>query len=311
MIHLYKKAVGVATGKIILIGEHSAVYGKPAIAIPCTAVTATTTITPTDQNITIQCALYNGLIDDIPPLLNGIKLVINETLSFLNVENTTLHITIDSNIPLERGMGSSAAISISIIKALFRYFNAQPTPHDLFQLSELSEKMVHGNPSGLDASTIISQEAVLFQKGHAVQPFSFDVGAFLIIADTGITGQTKVAVEKIAQLQQNDTNTHHKLMTQLENLTHQTKLALENKSVTKLGNIFNDAHSVLQQLGVSHDVIDALVSISLNNGALGAKLTGGGLGGCLFALADTYEKANDISTILLQAGSKKTYIQPI
>lgn len=100
-------------------------------------------------------------------------------------------------------------------------------------------------------------------------------------------------------------------MTQLENLTHQTKLALENKSVTKLGNIFNDAHSVLQQLGVSHDVIDALVSISLNNGALGAKLTGGGLGGCLFALADTYEKANDISTILLQAGSKKTYIQPI
>lgn len=311
MTTTYKKATGVATGKIILIGEHSAVYGKPAIAIPCTAVTATTTVIPTDKNITIQCDLYNGLIDEVPSLLNGIKLVINETLSFLNVENSALHITIESNIPLERGMGSSAAISISIIKALFHYFNATPTPHDLFRLSELSEKIVHGNPSGLDASTIISQEAVWFQKGCPVKPFSFEVGAFLIIADTGITGQTKTAVEKVAQLQKNDTNTHQKLMTELENLTKQTQLALQNKSVTKLGTIFNQAHVILQQLGVSHQVVDTLVSVALRNGALGAKLTGGGLGGCLFALADTFEKASDIATTLLQAGAKQTYIQAI
>lgn len=311
MTTIQKKSVGVATGKIILIGEHSAVYGKPAIAIPCTAVTATTTIIPADNNITIQCDLYNGLIDDVPSLLNGIKFVVNETLSFLNAENTALHLTIESNIPLERGMGSSAATSISIIKALFHYFNATPTPHDLFQLSELSEKIVHGNPSGLDASTIISQEAVLFQKGHAVQPFAFEIGAFLVIADTGITGQTKIAVEKVALLQQEDANTHHHLITQLAILTKQTQIALQNNEITTLGNIFNDAHSILKQLGVSHDVVDQLVSSALNNGALGAKMTGGGLGGCLLALADTLENANHISKALQQAGAKQTYIQAI
>lgn len=311
MTPTYKTAIGVATGKIILIGEHSAVYGKPAIAIPCTTVTASTTITPAKKNISIQCDLYTGLIDDIPPLLDGIKVVTHETLSFLNAENTALHITIKSNIPLERGMGSSAAISISIIKALFRYFDATPTPHDLFQLSELSEKIVHGNPSGLDASTIINQEAILFQKGHAVKSFSFDMNVFLVIADTGITGQTKMAVEKVAQLQQNDSNTHHKLITQLADLTTQTQLALQNKEIIQLGSIFNHAHRILQQLNVSHDVIDKLVATALNSGALGAKMTGGGLGGCLFALADTRENANKISETLLKSGAKQTYIQPI
>lgn len=306
-----QKNTGIATGKIILIGEHSAVYGKPAIAIPCTAVTATTTISSAQKDLFLACDLYHGPINNVPSLLKGIKLVIEETLSVLHVSATPLNITIQSNIPLERGMGSSAAISISIIKALFNYFNTTPTPQELFRLSELSEKIVHGNPSGLDASTIISQEAVLFQKGHTVQPFSFNINAFLVIADTGITGQTKIAVEKVAQLQREDYQTHHTLITQLGALASQTQVALTEKNTLNLGAIFNKAHKILQQLDVSHPVVDQLVTTAINNGALGAKLTGGGLGGCLFALTDTHENAQKISIALMDAGAKQTYIQSI
>lgn len=306
-----KKAVGLATGKIILIGEHSAVYGKPAIAIPCTAVTAKTTILPNDNHTFIQSDLYCGFIDDIPNFLIGIKIVIEETLAFLNQRHATLHITIDSTIPLERGMGSSAAISVSIIKALFHFFNATPTPQDLFNLSELSEKIMHGNPSGLDATTIISQEAVLFQKGTPVQPFSFNLGAYLVIADSGITGQTKIAVEKVAKLQHTDYKLHEQLISHLHALTIQTQQTLNDKNISTLGAIFNSAHSTLKQLGVSDEQIDKLVTAALENGAIGAKLTGGGLGGCLFALTDTMKSAEKVSSALLKSGAIQTYIQKI
>ncbi|QTU82760.1 mevalonate kinase [Carnobacteriaceae bacterium zg-C25] len=302
---------GVASGKIILIGEHSAVYAKPAIAMACSAVNVTTTITPSNRGIYLYCDLYEGLLDDIPELLSSLNVVVHETLLYLKQYQPNLHIKIDSNIPLERGMGSSAAVSISVIKALFAYYKRIPTQQELFNLSELSEKLIHGNPSGLDASTIISQKAMWFQKGTTSQEIDMNVNAYLVIADSGITGQTKLAIEKVAHLQNTHPELHNKLMLSLESLTYQTRDALLTKDVHALGAIFNEAHDTLRLLGVSHPTVDHLVAIAQTNGALGAKMTGGGLGGCLFALCDTQHNAQQIAQLFKQYGAYQTFIQSI
>lgn len=304
-----KCATGVASGKIILIGEHAAVYGKPAIAIPCSSVNATTTVTHANKGLYIYCDLFQGFVDNMPELLTSLKIIIHETLHYLNKLHATLHIKIDSSIPIERGMGSSAAVSISIIKALFQYFDKTPTQEELFTLSEISEKLIHGNPSGLDATTIIFEKAMLFQKGHAVQPFSFELGGYLVIADSGITGQTKLAISNVAALKQQNEQLHEQHMSNLECLTTETKQALHEKDISTLGVIFNQAHTILQNIQVSHPFVDDLITCAKEHGALGAKMTGGGLGGCLLALCDTKDKAQTVANALKYAGAKQTFIQ--
>ena len=98
------------------------------------------------------------------------------------------------------------------------------------------------------------------------------------------------------------------LIKQLGVLTEDAKISIEAKDVVKLGKIMNEAHSILDKLGVSNGTLNHLVSVALNNGAVGAKLTGGGRGGCMIALASTQQEAKFISNRLLCSGAKDTWI---
>lgn len=306
-----KAAVGTAHGKIILIGEHAAVYHKPAIALPCTAVQTTTRITPADKGIYLYCDLYCGLVDDMPELLQSLRTVIYATLYALKKENASLHIHIHSTIPIERGMGSSAAVSVSVIRALYHYFNRTLSDKLLTELSGIGEKIVHGNPSGLDATIVVKQHPILFKKNCPLIPLSIHLTGYLIVADTGITGQTKKAIQQVEQLYQYNPVQHHSLIEKLETLTHQAAKDLTHGNLYQLGARLNKAHGCLQQLGVSHERLDQLVTVALDHQALGAKLTGGGLGGCMIALTDTLEHAQYIAKALEQHGAKQTYIQAL
>lgn len=301
---------GTATGKIILMGEHAVVYGEPAIAFPFHAAAVTTTVEPA-EHMWLDCAYFSGPLSESPKQLHNIKESIVETLAFLT-KNDSLSFTITSTIPPERGMGSSAAVAVSVIRSIFDYYDYPATANELAVLVNKAEKIAHGNPSGIDAAATSGQQPLFFVKGHDLQPFPMDLNhAWLIVADTGIKGQTREAVKDVAHLFETDKPTVSKKIVALGQLVRNSKQAILTNDAQRLGDTMDQAQQLLAELTVSHPMIEQLVNAAKAAGALGAKLTGGGRGGCVIALANSQHSAEKIATAFQQAGAVNTWIQSL
>lgn len=301
-------ALGAAHGKIILVGEHSVVYNEPAIAIPFTSATVEVIITKISGDSTVNSIYHTGKILDAPESLNNLIKTINAVCLYLNKPTNNMHIHIDSNIPAERGMGSSAAVATALVRAMFTYFEAELTDELLYRFVSISEKIAHGNPSGLDATVVSSKQAVYFTRSEATEFFDSHLPGYLVIADTGDEGETIGAVSDVGKLVKNKNTNGQKLITELGNLTKKARQLIEKKNLNQLGEILSKAQTRLNKLTVSNDKLDTLVDAAMKNGAIGAKLTGGGRGGCMIALADQAETAEKIAATLLKNGAIQTWI---
>lgn len=296
-----KQATGKTHGKVILIGEHSVVYNQPCIALPFLDTTVTAIVTESKQHQILDCDFYQGNVQEMPELMEGLQSAIHATLQKLNQSNTPFHMSIKSTIPIERGMGSSAAVAGAAILGLYHFFEAPLSDNELFNLIQVSEKVTHGNPSGIDALTTTHQTAFYFQKEKEPIAFNIQLDADLIIADTGMMGKTKEAVSSIVKhLDLKETKT---AIQTLGILTKQAKKAIIHHNAIELGNIMNKAHQQLQILNVSSKELDTLVHIANKNGALGSKLTGGGKGGCMITLCHP-SKTHQIKTALEKQAAK-------
>ncbi|MCM2139988.1 mevalonate kinase [Vagococcus fluvialis] len=303
------KGIGESHGKIILLGEHSVVYGEPSIAIPFLGTKVVATVVKTSEPTRIDCDFYHGLLDEMPELLESLKETIRVCLARLNQSKARLHLTIDSQIPAERGMGSSAAVSVATTRALFDFFKANLTQSELLEIVHISEKIAHGNPSGLDALMTSSYTPFYFVKGKEFEKLNMNLDGFLIVGDTGVTGQTKEAVESIALKVSDPSKKWAKeAITELGILANQGRFYLETNQGNKLGDTMSKVHGLLQKLEVSSPELDLLVETAMKNKALGAKLTGGGRGGCMIALAKTKKDAESISLALKNTGAKQTWV---
>ena len=289
-----KIGVGKAHSKIIWMGEHSVVYGYPAIAIPLQGIEVECRIYPADEKIHFD--YYDTL-----------STAVYAALEYLNHTVVAVSYDIRSEIPQKRGMGSSAAISIAAIRAVFDYFEQSIDMETLEILVNKAEIIAHSNPSGLDAKTCLSDKAITFIRNIGFSTLNLDLDAYLVIADTGIYGNTREAVEKVAQAE--EANLPH--LAALGDLTEMVQKAIQAKTISEIGPLMTKAHSHLQAIGVSIDKADQLVQISLENGALGAKMSGGGLGGCIIALAQTKAQAEKISKALTEGGAVQTWIEKL
>lgn len=298
---------GKAIGKIILMGEHAVVYGEPAIAIPFPSTRITTTIEETVGEVKLNCYCYKGLLKNAPDKLLGLKTVIEKILEEFNRPLKNFNIDIKSTIPPERGMGSSAAVAIATTRALFNYFEKYLSLEELEKYSSISEKIVHGNPSGLDAAIIMEEESLYYIKGESFEPFHINLDGYLLVADTGEKGGTKEAVSDVKKILDRHSG-KILLINQLGEFTKQAKEYLENNQPIELGQLMTKAHEILDQLTVSNPTLNKLVKVSLENNSLGAKLTGGGRGGAMISLCPTREAAENISKKLLENGAKNTWI---
>ena len=289
-----KIGVGMAHSKIIWMGEHSVVYGYPAIAIPL-------------QGIEVECRIYPADEKIYFDYYDTLSTAVYAALEYLNHTDVAVSYDIRSEIPQKRGMGSSAAISIAAIRAVFDYFEQSIDMETLEILVNKAEIIAHSNPSGLDAKTCLSDKAITFIRNIGFSTLNLDLDAYLVIADTGIYGNTREAVEKVAQAE--EANLPH--LAALGDLTEMVQKAIQAKTISEIGPLMTKAHSHLQAIGVSIDKADQLVQISLENGALGAKMSGGGLGGCIIALAQTKAQAEKISKALTEGGAVQTWIEKL
>lgn len=273
-------------GKIILMGEHAVVYGYGAIALPLFSHTVFATAEKSDEDYLIS-SLYQGKIILAPAQLNHVCEVIKETKKRLEIEEP-LTITIDSQIPSSRGMGSSAAVVSSIIKALYHYKKIYLPQEHLLQLVHIGETIAHGNPSGLDGVIVNSKVPVYFKRGKGISPIESKMHGYLVIKDTGISASTKQAVMDVAELVKSDER-YRDALDQLGKLSEQSVSLIESGNMVQLGQSMTQAQKLLSQLSVSHPLIDQAADEALSAGALGAKLTGGGRGGCVIALCQDEE----------------------
>ena len=286
--------VGQAHSKIILIGEHAVVYGYPAISLPLLEVEVTCRVVPA----TTPWRLFEE---------DTLSMAVYASLEYLNIKDAYIRCQIDSAIPEKRGMGSSAAISIVAIRAVFDYFEAE-LPHDVLEiLVNRAEMIAHMNPSGLDAKTCLSDQPIRFIKNVGFEELAMDLSAYLVIADTGVYGHTREAIQVV----ESKGKEALPFLYALGELTQQAEEAIKARDAVMLGEILTKAHGNLKEIGVSSLEADALVETALDHGALGAKMSGGGLGGCIIALVADYHQAQDLAERLEEKGAVQTWIESL
>lgn len=289
-----KVGVGQAHSKIILIGEHAVVYGYPAISLPLLEVEVTCKVVPAES----PWRLYEE---------DTLSMAVYASLEYLDITEACIRCEIDSAIPEKRGMGSSAAISIAAIRAVFDYYQAV-LPHDVLEiLVNRAEMIAHMNPSGLDAKTCLSDQPIRFIKNVGFTELEMDLSAYLVIADTGVYGHTREAIQVV----QNKGKDALPFLHALGELTQQAEVAISQKDAEGLGQILRQAHLHLKEIGVSSPEADFLVETTLSHGALGAKMSGGGLGGCIIALVTNLTHAQELAERLEEKGAVQTWIESL
>ena len=307
-----QQGIGTSHAKIILMGEHSVVYGQPAIALPLPSVQLSVTLSSRQDNQRIiKSRYYHGSLENLPSSMIGIKKLIDTLSARFNDPETGWDLKIESQLPAERGMGSSAASAIAIIRAFFDYYDEPLDRTLLLQLADVEEQITHRSPSGLDAATVSSDKPLFYVKGRIGVPIEMNLDASLVIADTGKKGATKEAILAVKDELKNNNEKAEEHIKHLGELVNQTKDYLAQNDIVKLGDAFNFAQTDLAALNVSDPSLDHLIHVARDNGALGAKLTGGGRGGCMIALMQTAMGARRLASILKENGAHDIWLQPL
>jgi len=290
-----------APGKIILFGEHAVVYGKPAIAIPVSSMRASAWSEPGEGKLTINAIDLNEKIS-LENKTSQFSVLAQTLLAKTKQSEPNLTINLTSKLPQGSGMGSSAATSTAVCKALSNYLGVDLEKNQISELVFNAEKVVHGNPSGIDNTVVAYESPVYFIKGN--EPMTFDSGRtfHLVIGDTGIESSTKETVGNVRAMWKKEPNLMNGYFNEIENITKGGKMAIEEGNVEMVGELMNDNHELLNKIGVGHPELEKLVELSLKSGAIGAKLTGGGGGGNMVALANNAKEQKEICGSITEAG---------
>ncbi|HSF80585.1 MAG TPA: mevalonate kinase [Anaerolineales bacterium] len=305
-----------APGKAILFGEHAVVYGKPAIAVPVRQVQAKVIIRPNPKaqagmiHVQAPAIGLDAPLSSLPadhPLQVAIRLVLSH-LQLTHAPACTLRIT--STIPLAAGLGSGAAVSVALMRS-FSGFLGRPLL--LEQISSLAfevEKLYHGTPSGIDNTVVTYARPIYFQRGLPIEIIQIPTPLTLVIGDTGIASPTAQAVGDVRRAWQSDPPKFEKIFAGIGELVREARTAIENGQLARCGALMDANHTLLVEIGVSCPELDKLVETARSAGALGAKLSGGGRGGNMIAMATT-DTASEISSKLVEAGARATIITQV
>lgn len=295
-----------APGKAILCGEHAVVYGRPALAVPIEDVRARATVEPHEAD---ELHLHAPAMEFDGPLQAAaqdqpLRRAIELTLTEIEVETPSLRIEVQSNLPIAAGLGSGAAVSVALIRALSEHFEVPLPPQRQSELAFEVEKLHHGTPSGIDNTVIAYGQPVAFIRGAPPDLLKLGAPFHLLLADSGQSAPTALAVAGVRERRQQDYETYQALFDQVADISVKARAALEQGDTATLGPLLNRNQDCLQQIGVSTPELEALVAAAREAGARGAKLTGAGMGGFMLALVDE-TAVQEVEQALLRAGATR------
>lgn len=305
---------GSAAGKAILLGEHAVVYGRPAVAVPLSDLRATADVRPSGEGSGVLIhaedlgrayRLGERYADDTAEALQA---TVRNAMAHLGLDpaGEDLAIAVRSRIPVARGLGSGTAVATAIVRALARHYGRDLPVDAVSDLVYRTEVILHGTPSGIDNTVVAHERPVWFRRG--AEPVLLMLGAplTLVIADTGVPANTREAVAAVRRLREADAGAIDGLFDAIGALAEEGRVALSKGDRARLGALMASNQEYLRALGVSTPALDRLVEAARDAGALGAKLSGGGRGGCAVALVA--EGARDaVAAAMAAAGAVRVH----
>ena len=299
------RAVSSAPAKVILFGEHFVVYNNPAIVAAINRRIRIQAQLNDESRVNIRSG-ENSL--SVPVNSNDIDIMShdNSSLSLFpifkcvkhvfkekNVGNVGVNLEIDSQIPHGEGLGSSAASCVSTVAALYSLFS-DLDKNQIYETARIMEQNIHTNSSGLDCYVSTFGGIVNFEPEKGFIKIRAKKKFTLLIGTSGIKHSTGKVVSQVRQFRQENSSVFKNLSSKAKVICKKAANSMNKGSESELGNLLTENHKLLSTLGVSHPEIEKLIEICLNNGALGAKLTGAGKGGAVIALIP-----NDLSEEIL------------
>lgn len=298
--------VGFSHAKAILFGEHAVVFGSPAVAVPVHGLSAEARLTPGRPGLHIDSELYAGDAEVAPRRLSPVIAATRSACAYLGETQPAATLLIRSAIPHERGLGSSAAIAAAVVRAVANAAGAEFDEQVSFDLVQSAERIAHGNPSGLDARAVVGEQAIRFDQGRVTE-IPVATPLHIVIADSGTPGSTATAVASVRRRKEANARHVQPLLDRLASIASLGAQSISAGDLTQVGSLMLEAHGLLKELGVSTSSLDSLVDAAVAGGAVGAKLTGGGLGGCVLALAPNATAAEHLHLALARAGAQRTW----
>jgi len=304
-------ASAVAPGKVILLGEHAVVYGRPAIAIPVDAVEARAVVWPSDRPLAVEARFPDDEGQepqsyDVAGANEALAAAVRAALAFAGRRDPpTWLVQVSSSVPTGRGMGSSAAVAVAAVRAVARAASAHPDDAAVGAMAREAERVTHGTPSGIDDTVIALGRPIRFSGGVG-SPLAPKAALTFLVADSGARGPTRALVEGVRDRRAERPDVYEAWFDRVGRLVDDAAAALAAGDTSRLGRLMDANHLVLQAMRLSTPNLDRLVGAARAAGARGAKLSGAGGGGVVVALVEA-AGADAVEAALVEAGAARVY----
>ncbi|MGB5501327.1 MAG: mevalonate kinase [Polyangiales bacterium] len=287
--------MGFGRGKVILLGEHAVVYRCPAIAVGIErGVTAEATAG--ERNI-LRLSPWGLALEPDPSGSEPLERAFAAALALYR-ERPPLEVSAQVELPAGAGLGCSAAIGVAVLDAIDEALSIKRSRTELGEAALVWERIFHGNPSGIDNAMSAIGGVALYRRGDPLQPLRSNKPLHLVIGYSGESSSTKEMVASVARQLEDDPKRVNKAFDAIEVLVRNAKLAIEAGDHIALGQLLDLNHTILSSLMLCTSKLDEMCQTARAAGALGAKMTGAGGGGCMFALAPKHDQALRLCEVL-------------